>query len=202
MAARTFDSFKESFEHSEEWEELITVILEEMKGKTVSHGRFLFSDLDQDQRSELFSSIEDDTLPESEAYKMFIKKAEDITEAYLQENSIRDSNKPGSKLGKMEILVNIAGDISATILQRWSDRFEMLRHLSFYGLPASLRVQVWDMFLRKSLPVASREMKIAVNDAELWTRCSELLTEMKVPHVTKRANIMKVGRTGLVPLSA
>ncbi|EKX54574.1 hypothetical protein GUITHDRAFT_150047, partial [Guillardia theta CCMP2712] len=193
MTARGLDTFKESFEDSEEWEELVSIILEEMKERVVTNGRSIFSDLSQEQRSALFSSIEDEFLPESDAYQSLVHKAEHITERYMQEQSIRDSNKPGSTLGKMEILVNIAGNISGTILERWPDRFDILRHLSFYGLPAALRVQVWGMYLRGSLRNSSGDvaLKIAANDAELWTMCSELLNELGVRNVTKRANLMK-----------
>jgi hypothetical protein len=158
-----------------------------------ANGLMFLSDLTPAEQNELSESIERAILPGDVPYQELTLEIAQRLYARMEEIAVERCAYAGTMRSQLSVMVDVASEGAATILQQWPDRFDMLQVLPFNGLPASLRRQVWEMRLREhmdALPLIG-ELKTIDESSLVFNSCRDAVAALGLPSLTARVMPMK-----------
>ena len=194
-----FGKFAAETRSTTEWRSAMSSMVGEAQGVLAKHPRrageelTFLSDLSPAEQAALIDSIERGVLPQNVPYQRFCHETARRLDARLREIASERCSRAGTVRSRLSVMVDVASEGAAAILQQWPDRFDLLQATPLDGLPGPLRRQVWEMRLRQHLDaVASTdELKSTESDALVWNTCRDVVAMLGSPFLSSHVMPMK-----------
>jgi hypothetical protein len=151
------------------------------------------SDLAPAEQAALIDSNERGVLPQVAPYQRFCHETARRLDARLREIASGRCSQAGTTRSRLSVMVDVASEGAATILQQWPERFDLLQALPMDGLPGPLRRQVWEMRLRQHLGAVAETDKLRSTDSDalVWNTCRDVVAVLGLPSLSYRVMPMK-----------
>ena len=194
-----FGKFAAETRSTTEWRSAMSSMVGEAQGALTKHPRrageelTFLSDLLPAEQAALIDSIERGVLPQNVPYQRFCHATSRRLDVRLREIASERCSHVGTERSRLSVMVDVASEGAAAILQQWPDRFDLLQATPLDGLPGPLRRQVWEMRLRQHLgAVASTdELKSTESDALVWNTCRDVVSVLGSPSLSSHVMPMK-----------